>query len=186
MVEDLGHSAPSYQRMSPNLAGKMRRQLPEIQSVLAALGAPESISIGRRVVVADQAGQCREIVLPGQLTRFHAVEPLRPDTPPGASAARRMTPIPGSDETSQQFIDGGRHGAPDYDWTTPEIAAATLEQLPRQQAILAKLGAPRSVSFRGVSPTGDDVYEVMFANGSATWQIGLRDEGQIRAVGLSP
>jgi hypothetical protein len=186
MVEDLGHSAPSYQRMSPNLAGKMRRQLPEIQSVLAALGAPESISIGRRVVVADQAGQCREIVLPGQLTRFHAVEPLRPGTPPGASAARRMTPIPGSDETSQQFIDGGRHGAPDYDWTTPEIAAATLEQLPRQQAILAKLGAPRSVSFRGVSPTGDDVYEVMFANGSATWQIGLRDEGQIRAVGLSP
>lgn len=186
--------------MSPNLAGKMRRQLPEIQSVLAALGAPESIffrgvgpggydvltSIGRRVVVADQAGQCREIVLPGQLTRFHAVEPLRPGTPPGASAARRMTPIPGSDETSQQFIDGVRHGAPDYDWTTPEIAAATLEQLPRQQAILAKLGAPRSVSFRGVSPTGDDVYEVMFANGSATWQIGLRDEGQIRSVGLSP
>jgi hypothetical protein len=293
MIEDLSRSAPSYERMSPYLADKMRRQLPQIQSVLGALGAPESIffrgvgpggndiygvkfangsaefriglaadgtmkdalvhpdgdgtlggvadcaieatfrsshdtapirlslanrsgadirlflldpggqriangvlanarsmevltSIDRPVVVADQGGQCREIVLPGQLTRFHVVEPLRPGALPGVSAVQRMTPVPGSDEALQQYIDGIRRGALDYDRMTPEAAATAREQLPQQQAILARLGALRAMSFRGVTPAGNDIYGVLFANGSAVWQIGLLDEGRIGAVALGP
>jgi hypothetical protein len=255
MIEDLGSSAPSYARMSPYLADKMRRQRPETQSVLGALGAPESIFFrgvgpggndiygvkftngsaefridlaadgtmkdalvrpdgdgtlggvadcaleatfksshdtapirlslanrsgaeihlflldpgGQRVangvlandrplVVADQAGQCREIVLPGQLTRFHVVEPLRSGALPGVSAVQRMTPVPGSDEALQQYIDCIRRGAPQYDRMTPEAAAATREQLPRQQAILVRLGALPAMSFRGVTQAGNDVY----------------------------
>jgi hypothetical protein len=42
------------------------------------------------------------------------------------------------------------------------------------------------MSFRGVSPTGNDVYEVLFANGWAVWQIALLDEGLIGAVAISP
>jgi hypothetical protein len=293
MIEDLSRSAPSYQRMSPYLADKMRRQLPEIQSVLGALGALESIffrgvgpggndiygvkfangsgefridlaadgtmkdahvrpdgdgtvggildcaleatlrssdgtapirlsltnrsgadirlfmldpggqrvangviaddrsmevltAIDRPLVVADRAGQCREIVLPGQLTRIHSVEPSRLGARPGVSVVQRMTPVPGSDEALQQYIDGIRRGAPDYDRMTPEAAVATRQQLPRQQAILARLGALRAMSFRGVTHTGNDVYGVLFANGSAVWQIGLLDEGRIGAVALGP
>jgi hypothetical protein len=79
--------------------------------------------------------QCREIVLPGQLTRFHVVEPLRPGALPGVSAVQRMTPVPGSDEALQQYIDGIRRGAPDYDRMTPEAAATAREQLPRHQSV---------------------------------------------------
>jgi hypothetical protein len=42
------------------------------------------------------------------------------------------------------------------------------------------------MSFRGVSPAGNDVYEVLFANGWAVWQIALLDEGLIGAVAISP
>jgi hypothetical protein len=293
MIEDLGRGAPSFERMRPFLANKMRQQLPQIQSMLGALGAPELVffrgvgpggydiygvkfangsaefridlaadgtmkdavlrpdgdgtlggvvdcaieatsrsspdkapirltltnrsgadirlfsldrggqrtangelangrtmevltAIERPLVVADQAGQCREIVLPGQLTRFHVVRPLRSGAIPGlSSAVQRMTPVPGSDEALQQHIEGIRRGAPDYDRMTPEAAAATRQQLPRQQAILARLGAMRTMSFRGVTPADNDVYEVQFANGSAVWQIGLLDEGLIGAVSLS-
>jgi beta-lactamase regulating signal transducer with metallopeptidase domain len=293
LIEDLRRSAPSYERMSPYLADKMRRQLPQIQSVLGALGAPESIffrgvgpggndiygvkftngsaefriglaadgtikdalvrpegdgtlggvadcalearlisshdaapirlslvnrsgadihlfllepsgqrtangvlandqsmevltSIDRPLVVTDQAEQCREIVLPGQLTRFHAVEPLRSGALPGASAVRRMTPVQGSDEALHQYIDDIRRGSLDYDRMTVEAAVATREQLPLQQAILTRLGELRAMSFRGVSPAGDDIYVVLFANGSAVWNIGLLDEGRIGTVTLGP
>jgi hypothetical protein len=293
MIEDLRRTAPSYERMSPFFANKMRRQLPEIQPMLAALGAPELFffrgvgpggydiygvkfangsgefriylaadgtikdaaihpdgdgtlggvadcaleatlksspdtapiklsltnrsgadirlfsldlggqriangelangrsmeiltSIERPLVVADQAGQCREVVLPGQLTRVHLIQPLRSGALPGLSAVQRMTPVAGSDEALQQHIDSIRRGAPDYDRMTPEAAAKTRELLQRQQAILARLGALRAMSFRGVSPAGNDVYEVLFANGSAVWQIALLDEGLIGAVAISP
>jgi hypothetical protein len=143
-------------------------------------------SIERPLVVADKAGQCREVVLPGQLTRVYLIQPLRSGARPGLSAVRRMTPVPGSDEALQQHIDSIRRGAPDFDRMTPEAAAKTREQLQRQQAILTRLGALRAMSFRGVSPTGNDVYEVLFANGSAVWQIALLDEGLIGAVAIGP
>lgn len=293
IIEDLSRSAPTYERMGPWLIDKMRRQLPELQPVLRALGAPESIffrgvgpggydiygvkfsngsgdiridlavdgtikdvlvhpdgdgtvgglapcaleptlkssreaapiklslanrsgadiqlysldasgqrvadgvvatgrslevltSVDRPLVVADQAGQCREIVLPGQSTRVHVVGPPRSGVVPGPSAVQRITPIPGSEEALEQHIEGLRRGAPDYDRMTPEAAATTRQLLAQHRAILDRLGALRAISFRGVNLTGDDVYEVLFANGSALWQIALADEGRIRAVAFGP
>jgi hypothetical protein len=293
IIEDLSRSTPTYQRMAPWLTDKLRRQLPQLQTMLRALGAPESIyfrgvgpggydiygvkfangtadfridltadgtikdvlfhpggdgtvggiascaleatlkssqeaapitltltnrsgadfklfsldpdgkrvasgvlatgrslevptSVDRPLVVADQAGQCREIVLPGHLTRLHVVEPPRSAVLPGPSAVQRITPVPGSEEILRQHIEGIRRGAPDYDRMTPEAAAATRQLLPQQRAILARLGALRAISFRGVGLTGEDIYEVLFANGSAGWQISLLDEGRIRTVSLGP
>jgi hypothetical protein len=293
VIEDLSRSTPTFERMAPWLADKIRRQLPELQPVLRALGAPESIffrgvgpggydiygvkfangsgdtridlaadgtikdvlihpdgdgtvggvapcaleptlkssrdavpiklslanrsgadiqlfsldasgqrvasgavatgrslevltSIDRPLVVSDQAGQCREIVLPGQSTRVHVVGLPRSSVVPGPSAVQRITPVPGSEEALQRHIEGLRRGAPDYDRMTPEAAATTRQLLAQHRAILARLGALRAISFRGVNLTGDDVYEVLFANGSALWQIALLDEGRIGAVAFGP
>jgi hypothetical protein len=142
--------------------------------------------VARPIVVTDTAGQCREIILPGQTTRFHVVEPLGSAEPAGPSTVQRTTPLPGSDEALEHHIDGVRLGTPDYDRMTPAMAAATRQQLPQQQAILAKLGDVRSISFRGVSPAGRDIYLVQFANGSAEWQIGMLPEGRIGAIALGP
>lgn len=293
MIDDLRRDPPAYERMSPQLADKMRRQLPQLQSMLEAFGATEQVSfrgvgpngpdiytvkfangagdvrielaadgtiidanvrpdgdgtpggiadcalepmlkysdntapirlsitnrsgggvslfslgrsgertaggevgsdraaefntaVGRPLVIADHAGQCREIVLPGQYTRFHVIEPPRSGASRGPSGVRRNTPVAGSDEALQRHLDDIRRGLPDYGRMTPEAAAATRQFLPQHRAILAGFGALRAMSFRGVSTTGDDIYGLRFADGWATWQIGLTDDGRIRSIGLNP
>jgi hypothetical protein len=293
MIDDLRRDQPAYERMSPNVADKMRRQRPQLQPMLAALGATEQVffrgvgpygpdiyavkfangagevridlaadgtitnadvrpdgdgtpggiadcalepmlkssddaapimmsitnrsggdvqlfslgrdgertaggdiasdratefvtAVGRPFVIADQAGQCREIVLPGQYTRYHAIEPSRSDASHGPSGMRRNTPATGSDEALQRHLDEIRRGLPDYSRMTPEAAAATRQFLPQQRAILAGLGALRAMSFRGVSTTGDAIYGLRFADGWATSLIGFTDDGRIRSISMGP
>ena len=139
-----------------------------------------STPIARPLVITDASEQCHEIILPGETTRFHVVEPS------GAPAIRRTAPIPGSEEALQRHIEGVRHGTPDYERMTPRTAAATRRLLPQEQAILARLGTLRAMSFRGVSQAGNDIYTVQFANGWAEWQIGLIDQGRIASLMLGP
>jgi len=136
--------------------------------------------VGRPLVIADPSGQCREIVLPGQATQTHTVEP------PGSAAVRRTTRIPGSDAALQHYIESVRGGDPDYDHMTPEGAAAARQKVLHQRAILAKLGALQTMSFHGVTPTGNDMYTVRFAGGSAEWRIRLAEEGRIGDIALGP
>jgi hypothetical protein len=99
---------------------------------------------------------------------------------------RRNTPVSGSDEILQRHLDGVRRGAPDYDVMTTEVATQLRPRLSQQQEILARLGTLRAISFRGVSLSGDDIYGLQFANGSAQWQIGFAGDGRIASLGISP
>jgi hypothetical protein len=291
MIEDLRRGTPPYERMTPQLAAKMRQQLPELQPMLKTLGATESFffrgvgpfgndiygvkfangagefridlaadgtirdagfrpdgddtvggiadcvgeaklrfaegrapirlslinrsgadvqlfslgpdgqrvaggglannrsmdvltAVERPLVVADQAGQCREIVLPGQLTRAHLIGSPRSGALYGPSAMRRITPLPGSEETLQRHLEGVRRGAPDYDLMTPDVAAELRQQLPQQREILSRLGALHAIVFRGVGASGNDVYGLRFEHGWAVWWIGLADDGRIAALGF--
>jgi len=132
-------------------------------------------------VVADAAGQCLEIVLPGQRMRYHNVgaSPTRP-------VGSRSAPRPGSEEMLRNYIEALSRGEPDYDRMTPEAAAQTRRNLELDRAILARLGALRAVSFRGVTSVGSDVYMTHFANGSAEWRIGLVKNGNIGRIALGP
>jgi BlaR1 peptidase M56 len=136
-------------------------------------------------VIADASGQCLEIVLPGQHTRYHTVERARA----GGQQERpvsRTAPLAGSEEMLRQYIEAMGRGEPNYDRMTSEVAAQTRQQLPFNQAILSRLGALRAVSFRGVSKLDSDVYTAHFANGSAEWRIGLLRDGTIGRIALGP
>jgi hypothetical protein len=139
--------------------------------------------VGSPVIVADAAGQCLEIVMPGAQTRFRSVQtgegPRRP-------LPVRFAPLPNSEETLLRYIDEVGRGTPDYTRMTPDIAAATRRDLALERAILAQLGPVRSVSFRAVSWSGVDIYTVHFANGSADWRIGLLRDGRIGRIALGP
>jgi hypothetical protein len=141
--------------------------------------------VGSPLVVADAAGRCLEIVMPGLYTRFLQVSAEVGEAPPRPFAPR-MAPAPGSEETLRHYIDDLGRGAPDYARMTPDIAAATERNLSLERAILARLGAVRSVSFRAVSWSGVDIYTVHFANGSADWRIGLVRDGRIGRIALGP
>lgn len=137
-------------------------------------------------MVADAAGQCLEIVLPGQRTRYHAVEASRAGTSPQRSVPPRTTPLAGSEEMLRHYIEAVGRGEPDYGRMTPEVAALTRQQLAFNQAILTRLGALRALSFRGVTNIGNDIYMAHFANGSAEWRIGLVKDGTIGRIALGP
>ena len=131
-------------------------------------------------IVADRSGQCLEIVLPGQRTRYHTVATSH------ISGPARSTPLSGTEDMLRQYIDGVSRGQPNYDRMSAEVAAQTRQALPFDQAILAKLGALRAVSFRGVTALGSDIYMAHFANGSAEWRISLAEDGSITRIVLGP
>lgn len=135
-------------------------------------------------VIADKSGKCMEILVPGRQTRFHNVEASSLGARPGR-AARRAVPIANGEAMLRQYLKGIGKGQPDYDHMTTEVANITRQQLPFDQAILARLGALRAVSFRGVTALDSDIYLAQFANGSAEWRIGVRN-GTITKIALGP
>ena len=141
---------------------------------------PVTTNVDSPWVIADQAGKCLEIVLPGQQTRFHTVEAS------GRPGGARTVPLAGSEATLRLYIEAVGRGEPDYDRMTSEVAAQTRQQLPFNQAIVSRLGALRAMSFRGVSGLGSDIYIAQFANGSAEWRIGLLKDGTIGRIALGP
>ena len=143
-------------------------------------------AVDRPWVVADASGKCLEIVLPGQRTRFNMVHGVRPGDRPERSAASRTAPLAGSEDMLRRYIEGLSRGQPNYDHMTAEVAAQTRRQLPLNQAILSKLGALQAMSFRGVSSSGNDIYMVHFAGGTAEWRIGLVKDRTIGRIALGP
>ncbi|RXG89861.1 M56 family metallopeptidase [Bradyrhizobium zhanjiangense] len=141
-------------------------------------------SVNNPWVIADKSGRCLEILVPGRQTRFHNVEAMSLGARPGR-AARRAVPIANGEEMLRRYIEGVGKGQPDYDRMTSEVADITRQQLPFDQAILARLGALRAVSFRGVTALDSDIYVAQFANGSAEWRIGVRN-GTITKIALGP
>ncbi|MFT4120058.1 M56 family metallopeptidase [Bradyrhizobium sp.] len=135
-------------------------------------------------MIADKSGRCMEILLPGRQTRFHNVEATNLGARPG-HAARRAVPIANGEDMLRRYIEGVGKGQPDYEHMTSEVANITRQQLPFDQAILARLGALRAVSFRGVTALDSDIYVAQFANGSAEWRIGVRND-TITKIALGP
>jgi hypothetical protein len=135
-------------------------------------------------MIADKSGRCLEVLVPGRQTRFHNVEASNLGARPGR-AARRAVPIANGEEMLRRYIDSVGKGQPDYEHMTSEVADITRQQLPFDQAIVARLGALRAVSFRGVTALDSDIYVAQFANGSAEWRIGVRN-GTITKIALGP
>jgi hypothetical protein len=141
--------------------------------------------VGQPWVVTDASGQCLEIVMPGQRTRFLTIQ-----TDAREQAARpvpqRRSPVPGSEQALREYIDALGRGAPNYDDMTPQVAAFTRQQLLLNRAVLERLGTLRGMSFRAVTPSGNDLYIAHFTNGSAEWRIGLVKQGKIGRIALGP
>ncbi|RXH18250.1 M56 family metallopeptidase [Bradyrhizobium guangzhouense] len=133
-------------------------------------------------VIADKSGKCMEILMPGRRTRFYNVEAANIGA---RHVARRAVPIADGEAMLRQYLEGIGKGQPDYDHMTSEVANVTRAQLPFDQAILARLGALRAVSFRGVTALDSDIYLAQFANGSAEWRIGVRN-GTTTRIALGP
>ena len=137
-------------------------------------------------IIADGSGRCLEIVLPGQQTRYHTFGAGLGGAPAERAGRPRSVPQAGSEEMLRQYIEALGRGQPNYERMTSEVAAQTQQQLPFNQAIVARLGPLRALSFRGVTSLGNDIYMAHFANGTAEWRIGLGKDGAIGRIALGP
>jgi hypothetical protein len=141
--------------------------------------------VGQPWVVTDASGQCLEIIMPGQRTRFLGI-PADVREQAARPAPLRQSPVPGSEQALREYIDALGRGAPKYDDMTPQVAAYTRQQLVLNEAVLARLGTLRGMSFRAATAIGSDLYIAHFTNGSAEWRIGLVKQGKIGRIALGP
>jgi hypothetical protein len=147
--------------------------------------APFLTHIGEPWVFTDASGQCLEIIMPGQRTRFLSI-PADAREQAARPTPQRRSPVPGSEQALRDYIDALGRGAPKYDDMTPQVAAYTRQQLLLNQAVLARLGMLRAMSFRAATANGNDIYIAHFTNGSAEWRIGLVKQGKIGRIALGP
>jgi len=104
-----------------------------------------------------------------------------------AWAAQRykdQKPAAGSEEALRRNIDELRAGEPQYGRMNDRVAQTTRQQLPQLKALVGRMGALQSVTFKGVGPGGADIYDVKFENGSTEWRITMAADGKIDGVGF--
>ena len=98
----------------------------------------------------------------------------------------KQTPSPGTEAALRRSIEEVRSGNPDYTQMTPEFGAVVRQQLTQVQSIFKTWGAVKSVTFKGTSPAGSDIYDVAFENGDAEFNIDLTADGKIAREGVRP
>jgi len=106
-----------------------------------------------------------------------------------AEIARRFkeqTRFPGSEDALRRSIRELQAGAPDYEKMNPLLALIIRRQLPQWKAAIDSYGALRSVRFKGVEPTGADIYQVDFEHAKTEWRISMGGDGKTDAVVFHP
>lgn len=149
-----------------------------------AAPAPQALSVALDRIVAglDAAGGGPRLApLKARLKPGVAVEPLVD----AHLLALRDKAQPGSETALRKLIADLAAGRPDYAAMDSDIAAATRRMQAGMQADLTRLGAIKSVTFRGVGVVGGDEFDVQFANGAAVWMIYRLEDGRLAAFGVS-
>ena len=137
-------------------------------------------------VIADASGKCLEVVLPGQQTRYHTVGESRADGELERAVSPRTAPQPGSEAMLRQYIEAVGARRADYDRMTSEVAAQTRQQLPFNQAILARLGALRSVTSAPSRRWAATSTSPISPTARRNCRIGLVKDGAIGRIALGP
>jgi len=117
--------------------------------------------------------------------RSRAAATPAPQTAPAEPALDPTPANAASEETLRTLIGQLQAGEPDYAGMTDPIATAVREQSVAMKPVIEGFGEVVSVAFVG-SRDGIDVYDVIFANASTRWMIGVNPEGKISALLFRP
>lgn len=105
-----------------------------------------------------------------------------------AARIRSNTPSPGTEAALRHQIAAlVKSHAPDYSALSPALATAARQQTARASQMFSKLGALESLTFKGVSPQGFDIYDATFANGNLEFAVApLGPDGKINGMAIGP
>jgi hypothetical protein len=103
-----------------------------------------------------------------------------------APAAPAAEPNPAAEAALRRLVAGLASGSPDYDKLSPGFAEVVRRDLPMTHGWFGSLGKLESVTFRGRGVAGDDVYDLVFANGEVMMSARLDAEGRMQGGLLQP
>jgi hypothetical protein len=100
--------------------------------------------------------------------------------------ASNSVPAAGTEAALRRLVAGLASGSPDYDKLSPQFAEVVRRDLPMTRPMFSSMGELKSVSFRGRGATGDDVYNLVFANGGVIMSAKLDADGRMAGGILRP
>jgi DNA-binding CsgD family transcriptional regulator len=95
-------------------------------------------------------------------------------------------PTAGTEAALRRLVAGLASGSPDYDRLSPQFAEIVRRDLPRTHRMFSSMGALRSATFRERGARGDDVYDLVFANGEVIMSAALDADGRMADGFLQP
>jgi hypothetical protein len=95
-------------------------------------------------------------------------------------------PTAGTEAALRRLVAGLASGSPDYDKLSPQFAEIVRRDLPMTHRMFSSMGELRSATFRGRRASGDDVYDLVFANGEVIMSAALDADGRMADGFLQP
>jgi DNA-binding CsgD family transcriptional regulator len=185
LVAGLASGSPDYDKLSPQFAEVVRRDLPMTHRMFSSLGELKSVTFRERGARGDDAYNL--VFANGEVMMSAALDAegrmaggiLQPVGRPGEPAA-------GTEAALRRLVAGLASGSPDYDRLSPQFAEVVRRDLPMTHRMFSALGELRSVTFRGRGARGDDAYNLVFAHGAVMMSAALDAEGRMAGGFLQP
>jgi DNA-binding CsgD family transcriptional regulator len=192
LVAGLARGSPDYDKLTPQFAEVVRRDLPMTHAMFSGLGELKSVTFHGRGAGGDDAYNLA--FANGEVTMSAALDAqgrmaggiLRPVGPSAPPAAPSSVATPGTEAALRRLVAGLASGSPDYDKLSPQFAEVVRRDLPMTHAMFSGLGELKSMTFRGRGAGGDDTYNLLFANGELIMSAALDAEGRMVGGILQP
>ena len=109
-------------------------------------------------------------------------QPAQATSSAAADAERKAS----TEAALRSLVAGVASGSPDYDKLAPPFAEIVRRDLPMTQPMFSSLGELKSMTFLERGVRGDDVYNLVFANGEVIMSAALDADGRMLGGLLRP
>jgi len=192
LVAGLASGSPDYSRLSPQFAEIVRRDLPKTHPMFSSMGRLESVTFRGRGSMSDDVYSLvftkGEVIMSAKLDADGRMAGgiLTQAGLGGPAVIGASSPTAGTEATLRRLAAGLASGSPDYSKLSPQFAGIVRRDLPKTHPMFSSMGELKSVTFRGRGATGDDVYDLAFANGAVRMSAKLDANGRMIGGMLQP
>ena len=189
LVAGLASGSPDYDKLSPQFAQVVQRDLPMTHPLFSSMGELKSVTFLGRGETGDdfynlvfaKGGVIMSATLDADGRMTGGI--LRPM---GAPGERVSMPTAGTETVLRSLVAGLASGSPDYDKLSPQFAQVVRRDLPVTHPLFSSMGELKSVTFLGRADMGDDVYNMVFANGGVIMSAALDADGRMTGGFFQP
>jgi DNA-binding CsgD family transcriptional regulator len=192
LVAGLASGSPDYDKLSPQFAEVVRRDLPWTHRMFSSMGELKSVTFRGRGAMDDDVYNL--VFAKGAVTMSATLDAdgrmaggiLQPVGSAEQVLDPGSVPTAGTEAALRRLVAGLASGAPDYDKLSPQFAEVVRRDLPWTHRMFSSMGELKSVTFRGRGAMGDDVYNLVFAKGAVTMSATLDADGRMAGGILQP